>query len=97
GDVHTMSFVIDETAALDIQSSRHSVAASATPSPQEVQRMTDSVIGSTLLQVTPVVSRGVRPAKDYASVLIKAVVRDKNSLYVRFAVSNNGSHPYRIV
>jgi hypothetical protein len=25
------------------------------------------------------------------------VVRDKNSLYVRFAVSNTGSHPYRIV
>ena len=97
GDVQNMSFVIDETAALGTQSSGHSVAASATPSPQEVQRMTDSVIGSTLLQVTPVVPRGVRPAKDYVSVLIKEVVRDKNSVYVRFAVINTGSHPYRIV
>ena len=59
--------------------------------------MTDSVIGSTLLQVTSVVPRGVRPAKDYVTVLIKEVVRDKNSLYVRFAVSNTGSHPYRVV
>jgi hypothetical protein len=59
--------------------------------------MTDSVIGSTLLQVTPVLTRGVRPAKNYVTVLIKEVVRDKNSLYVRFAVSNTGSHPYRIV
>jgi hypothetical protein len=95
GDVHNMSFVIDETVPLGPQSSDH--AATATPSPQEVQRMTDSVIGSTLLQVTPVLTRGVRPAKDYVTVLIKEVVRDKNSLYVRFAVSNTGSHPYRIV
>jgi hypothetical protein len=94
GDVHNMSFVIDETGA---QSSGHSMAATATPSPQEVQRMTDSVIGSTLLQVTPIVPRGVRPAKDYVTVLIKEVVRDKNSFYVRFAVSNAGLHPYRIV
>ena len=96
GDVHNMSFVIDETASPAGQSNGHPVAV-ANPSPQEVQRMTDSVIGSTLLQVTPVLTRGVRPAKDYVSVLIKEVVRDKNSLYVRFAVSNTGSHPYRIV
>ena len=59
--------------------------------------MTDSVIGSALLQVTPVVPRGVRPAKDYVTVLIKEVVRNKSSLYVRFAISNPASHPYRIV
>jgi len=96
GDVHTMSFVVDETASPIPQGSGHSGPAAA-PSPQEVQRVTDSVIGSTLLQVTPVVLSGVRPAKDYVTVLIKEVVRDKNSLYVRFAVSNAGSHPYRIV
>src|SRR5258708_25138840 len=97
GDVHNMSFVIDETASPAGQSNGHPVAAAANPSPQEVQRMTDSVIGSTLLQVTPVLTRGVRPAKDYVTVLIKEVVRDKNSLYVCFAVSNTASHPYRIV
>jgi hypothetical protein len=97
GDVQNMSFVIDETASQGAQSSGHSVAAAAISSPQEVQRMADSAIGSTLLQVTPVVPRGVRPAKDYVTVLIKEVVRDKSSIYVRFAVSNGGSHPYRIV
>ena len=96
GDVHTMSFVIDETASPVPQGSGRSGPAAA-PSPQEVQRVTDSVVGSTLLQVTPVVLSGVRPAKDYVTVLIKEVVRDKNSLYVRFAISNAGSHPYRIV
>jgi hypothetical protein len=39
----------------------------------------------------------VRPAKDYVSVFIKEVVRDGNSVYVRFAVTNNGTHPYRVV
>src|ERR1700740_26273 len=97
GDVPTHSFVMDETASPIAQGSGHSGPAAAAPSPQEVQRVTDSVVGSTLLQVTPVVLNGVRPAKDYVSVLIKEVVRDKNSLYVRFAVSNAGSHPYRIV
>jgi hypothetical protein len=97
GDVHSMSFVIDETASPVPQGSGDSVPAVATPSPQELQHMTDSVIGSTLLQMTPVVLNGVRPAKDYVTVLIKEVVRDKNSLYVRFAVSNAGTHPYRIV
>lgn len=96
GDVHNMSFVIDETASPIPQDNGRSTAADTNPSPQAVQRMTDSVIGSTLLQVTTVVPRGVRPAKDYVTVLIKEVVRDKNSLYVRFAVSNTGSHPYRI-
>jgi hypothetical protein len=97
GDVHNMSYVIDETASA-VSQGGHSVAAAATiPSPQEVQRVTDTVIGSALLEVTPVVARGVRPAKDCVTVVIKEVVRDKNSLYVRFAVNNPGSHPYRIV
>jgi hypothetical protein len=95
GDLHSMSFVIDETAS-PIPQARAQAAAS--PTPEEMQRVTDSVIGSTLLQVTPVVpSHGLRPAKDYVSVVIKEVVRDNNSLYVRFAVTNTSSHPYRII
>ena len=98
GDVQNMSFVIDETKSPIPQTAGSSSAAEAKPSAQQIQRMTDSVIGSTLLQVTPVVlSHGIRPAKDYVTVQIKEVVRNKNSLYVRFAVTNSGSHPYRIV
>jgi len=96
GDVHNMSFVIDETASPLPQASGPSKAGS-NPSPQEVQRKTDSVIGNTLLRVTPVVPRGIRPGKDSVTVLIKEVLRDQNSLYVRFSVSNSASHPYRIV
>jgi len=97
GDVPSMSFVIDETASPVSQGSGHSAAAATTPSPQEVQRMTDSVIGSTLLQVTSVVPRGIRPAKGLVSVQITEVVRDKSTLYVRFSVTNTGTHPYRII
>jgi len=97
GDVRNMSFVIDETASPVPRTGGHPAAAAAAPSRHEIQRITDSVIGSTLLQMTPVMTRGVRPAKDCVTVIIKDVVRDKGSLYVRFTVSNRGSHPYRIV
>jgi hypothetical protein len=96
GDVHNMSFVIDETAST-LPKGSGSPAASSTPSPQEIQRKTDSVIGNTLLQVTPVLPRGIRSGKDSVTVLIKEVVRDETSLYVRFSVSNSATHPYRIV
>jgi hypothetical protein len=94
GDVHNMSFLIDETASIP---QAHAQSATS-PTHEEMQRVADSVIGATLLQVTPVVpSHGLRPAKDYVSVVIKEVVRDNNSLYVRFAVTNSSSHPYRII
>jgi len=94
GDVESMTFVLDES-----KSSIPPVAdavAGQEPSPEELQRITDSAIGSTLLQVAQVTPRGWRPVKNYVSVLIKEVVRDGSSLYVRFAVTNNGQHPYRI-
>jgi hypothetical protein len=97
GDVHSMSFVIDETKLPIPQPTSSSSSVETKPSAQEIQRTTDSLIGLTMLQVAPVVPRGVRPAKDYVSVLIKEVVRDKNVIYVRFAVTNNASHPYRVI
>jgi hypothetical protein len=78
GDVKSMTFALDQT-GLPPQTPGSEPAGVPKPSPDEIQRETDSVIGSTLLQATPVVSRGVRPAKDLVSVLIKAVVRDGNS------------------
>ena len=46
--------------------------------------------------LTPVTAHGVHPAKDGVSVSIKDVVRDGSSFYVRFAVTNSSSLPYRI-
>ena len=94
GGVESMTFVLDESTS-PVPPSAEAVAGQK-PSPEEVQRITHSVIGSTLLQVAQVTPRGWRPPKDYVSVLIKEVVRDGNSLYVRFAVTNNSPHPYRI-
>ncbi len=96
GDVHNMSFVVDETASPLPKGSGPPVVGSL-PSPQEIQRKTDSVLGNTLLAVTPVLPRGIRTGKDSVTVLIKEVLRDQTSLYVRFSVTNSASHPYRIV
>jgi hypothetical protein len=95
GDVKNMSSVIDETATVLPQAQKQKSAASEA-SAAEKQRIVDSVIGSTLLEASPVISRDIQPARDYASVQIKEVVRSGNSLYVRFAVTNPGTHPYRV-
>jgi hypothetical protein len=96
GDVKDMSSVIDETATALPQAQTHKRAATET-SVAEKQRIADSVIGTTLLSASPIISRDIQPAKDYVSVQIKEVVRSGNSLYVRFAVTNPGTHPYRVV
>ena len=97
GDVKDMSFVIDESATPAIKPPQQAASPNSSRSPEDLQRMTDSVIGTTLLEATSVVPRGVRPTKDSVTLLIKEVIREKNSLYVRFSVSNGASHPYRIV
>jgi hypothetical protein len=96
GDVKDMSFVIDETATVLPQPQKQKSAASET-SAAEKQRITDAVIGSTLLSASPVISRDIQPGKDYVSVQIKEVVRSGDSLYVRFAVTNPSTHPYRVI
>ena len=96
GDVKEMSFLIDETATPLPQKEKERETAEAA-SREERQRITDLVIGSTLLAASPVVSREIQPAKDNVSVQIKEVVRSGNSLYVRFAVTNSGPYPYRVI
>ena len=96
GDVKEMSFLIDETATPLPQREKEREAADAATR-EEKQRITDSVIGTTLLAASPVISREIQPTKDYVSVEIKEVVRSGNSLYVRFAVTNSGPYPYRVI
>jgi hypothetical protein len=95
GDVHTMTFVLDESQSPLPQAAE--TAPAQKPSPDEVQRATDSAIGSTLLEVSQVTSRAIRAQKNCVTVLIKEVVHDSRSVYVRFAVVNNSPHPYRII
>lgn len=87
-----MTFVLDEGQSPLPQTAEADVLRK--PSPDDVQRATDSVIGSTLLEVAQVTPRGMRPRKNCVNVLIKEVVRDGHSVYVRFAVVNNSPHPY---
>ena len=96
GDVKQMTFVLDETNSPVPQGARSDATQVADPPAEATDQSTQSVIGSTLLQVTPVTARGVHPAKDGVSVSIKDVVSDGGSFYVRFAVTNSSTLPYRI-
>ena len=95
GDVKQMTFVLDETTPPVPQASAADTGAK--PTTAEIDRLTDSAIGSALLHVTPIVPRGVHAEKDHVSVCIKDVVRDGDGLYVRFAVTNNSALPYRVL
>ena len=90
GDVKQMTFVLDETNSPVPQATK------SDPPSKRIDQIAESVIGSTLLQVTPVTAHGVHPAKDGVSVSIKDVVCDGSSFYVRFAVTNSSTLPYRI-
>lgn len=96
GDVKQMTFVLDETSTPVPQPARSGTAQAADPPAKEIDQITDSAIGSTLLHVSPVMAHGVHPVKDGVSVSIKDVVCDGSSFYVRFAVSNSSTLPYRI-
>ena len=72
------------------------MAAAAEAEREAKQRIADSVIGSTLAFGEPCdLTRYSARARTLSSVQIKEVVRRGNSLYVRFAVTNTGTHPYR--
>jgi len=90
GDVKQMTFVLDETNSPVPQAKR------SDPPSKKIDQITESAIGSALLQVTPVTARGVHPAKDGINVSIKDVVRDGSFFYVRFAVTNSSPLPYRV-
>jgi hypothetical protein len=96
GEVQSMTFVLDESLSPLPQPTAEANLAPK-QSPEEIQRATDNLIGSTLLEATPVKPRGMRPEKNSVTVLIREVVRDRHSVYVRFAVENHSPHPYRII
>lgn len=96
GDVKEMTFVLDQTSSPIPETTRSDSATAADPPVKEIDHVADSAIGSTLLQVTPVVAHGVRPAKDGISVRVKDVVRHGSCFFVRFAMTNSSSLPYRI-
>lgn len=91
GQIANAAFVIDQTQTPKIAS---------TPTPKvaegEIQKAADILIGQTLLQAAPVTARSIKPAKDRVDLRIDEVVRDRDSVYVRYSISNRGKRPYRI-
>jgi type IV secretory pathway VirB9-like protein len=96
GDVKQMTFVLDESASPLPQVKSASVPA-AKPTADEVRSLKDSAINSALLKVMPVDGHDAHPPKNQVSVSIQDAVRDGDSVYVRFAVTNSGVQPYRVL
>lgn len=96
GDVKQMTFVLDETNSPISQNAKSGAVQAADPPAKVTDQITRSAIGSTLLRVSPITPRGVHPTKDGVSVSIREVVCEGGSFYVRFAVTNSSTLPYRI-
>lgn len=96
GDVKQMTFVFDESASPLPQVKGASVPP-AKPSADQVRSLRDSAINSALLKVMPVDGHDAHPPKNQVSVSIQDAVRDGDSVYVRFAVTNSGAQPYRVL
>jgi len=96
GDVKQMTFVLDESAS-PLPRVKGANVPLAKPSADEVRSLRDSAINSTLLNVTPVDGRDAHPPKNQVSVSIRDAVRDGDSVFVRFAVTNSGAQPYRVL
>lgn len=96
GDVKQMTFVLDESAS-PVPQIKGANAPAAKPSADEVRSLTESAINSALLKVTPVDGHDVHLPKNQVSISIRDAVRDGDSVYVRFAVTNSGAQPYRVL
>jgi len=96
GDVKQMTFVLDESAS-PVPQVKGTKVPPAKPSADEVRSLRDSAINSTLLNVTPVDGHDAHPPKNQVSVSIRDAVRDGDSVFVRFAVTNSGAQPYRVL
>ncbi len=96
GDVKQMTFVLDESAST-VPQVKGANMPPAKPSADEVRSLRDSAINSALLKVTPVDWHDAHPPKNQVGVYIQDAVRDGDSVYVRFAVTNGGAQPYRVL
>lgn len=63
----------------------------------EVQKIADLVLSKALLQTEHVSQRDAKPTKNTVSVLIDEVVRAKDSIYIRYHLTNDSQAPYRIL
>jgi hypothetical protein len=95
-DVKQMTFVFDESAS-PLPQVKGANAPPAKPTADEVRSLRDSAINSALLEVTSVDGHDAHPPKNQVSVSIRDAVRDGDSMYVRFAVTNSGAQPYRVL
>lgn len=96
GDVKQMTFVLDESASPLLQVKGVN-ASPAKPSADQVRSLRDSAINSALLEVTPIDGHDAHSPKNQVSVSIRDAVRDGDSVFVRFAVTNSGAQPYRVL
>jgi hypothetical protein len=96
GDVKQMTFVLDESAS-PIPQIKGANLQPAKSSADEVRSLRGSAIDSALLTVTPIDGHDAHPPKNQVGVNIQDAVRDGDLVHVRFAVTNSGAQPYRVL
>ena len=96
GDVKQMTFVLDESTS-PLPRIKGANVAPARPSTDEIRSVRGSAINSALLTVTAIDGHDAHPPKNQVSVYMQDAVRDGDSVYVRFAVTNSGAQPYRVL
>ena len=96
GDVKQMTFVLDESAS-PLPQIEGAKAPPVKPSADEMRSVRGSAIDLALLKVTPIDGHDAHPPKNQVSVNIQDAVRDGDSVYVRFSVTNSGAQPYRVL
>jgi len=93
GEVNAMDVLI--TPQPQPQSTATVSAASLRDS--EMQKIADMVMAKALLQTQHISQSEIKPVRDGITVQIEDIVHAKDSIYVRYAIINDGKMPYRVI
>ena len=94
GDVKTAAFIIEQTTGAGTRPVPK--AGEKTIDKAEIEHASDLMVATTMLQALPINSNGVKNSRDRINVRLTEVIRDHEGLYVRYTVTNESQHPYRV-
>lgn len=94
GEVKNAAFIIDQTTGALPGVKSGEVEKKITKA--EIEHASDVMVAATMLETLPINSSGVKDAHDRINVRITEVVHEHDGLYVRYTVSNESKHPYRV-
>ena len=87
GEVKDMNFAIDNPVI---------TAKPAVDPPLQMEQIADMLLTRAFLGMEPVDHTGISVLKDQVGLRIEQVLRTKNTLYIQYALDNQGKAPYHI-